>query len=87
MNTSPSSEPGRDSNAATILARAARELFATGRADLAQPVARLAVATDPSSGAAHNAMAGVLDATGRFEEALHHWRQATGLIADSPPRK
>ncbi len=87
MNTSPSPEPGRDGDAATILARAARELFAMGRADLAEAAARLAVASDPFSGEAHNAMAGVLDATGRFEEALHHWRQATALIADSPRQK
>ena len=81
----PKVEP--DPAASELLTRTARALFDLGSAGLAARVARLAVASNASNGAAHSVLAGTLDATGRFEKALRHWRKAATLTPESPRQR
>ena len=69
--------------AALAVGKAAHEVLALGDVPLAQRLATLALETDDGAANLHSVMAGVLEAQGRFGEALPHWRRAVGCAPAS----
>jgi hypothetical protein len=75
-------EPARRA-AARAIGKAAHDVLALGEVGLAHRLARLALETSDAEANLHSVMAGVLEAEGRLDEALVHWRRAVACAPDS----